>query len=562
MDRWIRRLGPIIAIGPALAFLAFFFYIPLAHVFAEAFTPASPGATPPIVNVLRDGYFWRLLRFTTLQAVYSALGSLIIGFPLGYILANRTFRGREILQSLTLVPFVFPSVAVALGFLIFFGHNGLVNRVLDQLFGFRVPVLYSLWGIVLAHAFYNAPVVARTVQASWARLDPSYEEAAQSLGAPAFARFRTVVLPLIIPGIVSGTLMAFIFAFFSFSIVLALGGARYATLEVAIYTQVRVLLNYANGAALAMMQTVFSLLAAYLYLSVERRFLTEVPGVRSRPAAPLLRLSPTNVLLWIYCVLVTIFYAGPILGIVWDSLRGSPPGLSFAAYHEVLFGGYDKQIGDTPGQALRNSLSFALGAVAVALPLGTLFSFGLAEWGKRRRGKPTPLSQLLETLGLAPLAVSSVAFGFAALRAYRIGPLEGIGISTQAAIVLAHAVLAVPFILRILRPTFEQIDTRFVEAARSLGASRRQAFLDIDLPLAVNGLLVGAALGFSISLTEMSATIMLARPGLMTLPLSVYHHLAARNFPAAAAMSIILILLTAVALVGLERLARLIIRRR
>src|SRR5690606_24110099 len=112
--------------------------------------------------------------------------------------------------------FVLPSIAVALGFLVFFGHNGLLNRLLAAAFGVRLQILYSLWAIVLAHAFYNAPVVARAVHAAWSSLDPAYEEAARSLGAGPAARLATVVLPLIIPGVITGTLLAFIFSFFSF----------------------------------------------------------------------------------------------------------------------------------------------------------------------------------------------------------------------------------------------------------------------------------------------------------------------------------------------------------
>lgn len=541
---------------PALAFLLLLFYVPLGRVFVEALRAAEGGA-PPALATLQDPYFWQLLRFTALQAAYSALGSLIIGFPLGYILANRSFRGKALVQATTLVPFVFPSVAVALGFLVFFGHNGWINRFLFEVFGLRLQILYSLWGIVLAHAFYNAPVVARTVHATWSGLDPSYEEAARSLGAPLWTRFRTIVLPLIVPGIVTGTLLAFIFSFFSFSIVLALGGSRFATVEVAIYTQVRVLLDYSTGSALAMWQTLFSLLAAFVYLGVERRFITGLPLSRPRTTPALFRWSPLNALLWLYLVFLFGFYAGPLLAVVIDSFQGPDGTWSLAAYKEVIFGGYDRRLGDTPAQALRNSLTFAVGSLAVALPLGTLFAYGLAEMGRKakRRGRRL-LVQLLETLGLAPLMVSSVAFGFAALRAYRTGILAALEITPQLAILLAHAVLAIPFIVRSLRPAFEQIDRRYVEAARSLGAGRSEAFFDIELPLAVAAVLVGAALGFSLSLTEMSATIMLARPGLSTLPISLYQHLDARNFSAASAMAVLMVLFTAAAMISMDWLAR------
>ena len=129
--------------------LARSFYIPLGRVFVEALRKSGEGDAAPALATLRDPYFWQLLRFTTVQALYSAVGSLIIGFPLGYILANRTFPGKQLVQATTLVPFVFPSVAVALGFLVFFGHNGWLNRVLFALFGLRcrscIPSGASSW---------------------------------------------------------------------------------------------------------------------------------------------------------------------------------------------------------------------------------------------------------------------------------------------------------------------------------------------------------------------------------------------------------------------------------
>ena len=468
-----RRLAlggaPLLPALPALVFLLLFFYAPLGRVFLEALTAAQPGEPSAVAQVLGGPRFWHLLKFTSLQAVYSALGSLALGFPLGYILANRSFPGRNLLRSLTLVPFVLPSVVVALGFILFLGNQGALNRALDALFGVKIPFLYGLQTIILAHAFYNAPVVARAVHAAWERLDPSYEEAARSLGAGTLPRFAGVVLPLTVSGAVTGGLMAFIFSFFSFSIVLALGGARFATLEVEIYTQVRIFLNFANGAAYALLQTLFSLIASFVYLGVERRFLRETASSRPRPAPPLARLTPANACLWAYLALAGLFYIGPLAAILHQSLEGTDGSLSLQAYSFVFGEAYDPRIGDTPLQAVRNSLLFAAGAVAIALPLGSLLALGLSLWRKARPGRLAGwLAQALESLALAPLAVSAVAFGFAALRAYRAGPWAGLRLAPEGMIVIAHAVLAIPFVLRVLRPAFEQIDRRYVEAARSL----------------------------------------------------------------------------------------------
>lgn len=144
-----------------------------------------------------------------------------------------------------------------------------------------------------------------------------------------------------------------------------------------------------------------------------------------------------------------------------------------------------------------------------------------------------------------------MALGAALLSAFLRPPLE-LG-SGWLAIVLAHSILAYPFVIRAVVPVLEGLKQGLVEAARSLGATRLQAFRDIELPLIRRGLLVGAIFAFAISLGEMSATIMLAQPGLKTMPLVVNDLRAARSFGGASAMSSLLILVTAGAFVIIER---------
>src|SRR5690606_1031836 len=160
-------------------------------------------------------------------------------------------------------------------------------EALEALFGFKVRVLHTLWAIVLAHAFYNGPLVARMTQGAWERLDPALEESARTLGAGPLAVWRDVTLPAIAPGVVSGAVLAFIYCFMSFPIVLSLGGVRFSTLEVEIFTLMRVLLDYETAAALAAVQAVVSLLFAYVFLRLEGRAPSLFASARARRPPPL-----------------------------------------------------------------------------------------------------------------------------------------------------------------------------------------------------------------------------------------------------------------------------------
>jgi thiamine transport system permease protein len=160
---------------------------------------------------------------------------------------------------------------------------------------------------------------------------------------------------------------------------------------------------------------------------------------------------------------------------------------------------------------------------------------------------------------MAPLGVSSVALGFALLLVFLKGPLAAGGRPT--AIIIAHSILAYPFFIRAVVPVLESIERNLIEAARSLGATKWRTFLDVELPLVSRGILVGAVFAFAISLGEMSATIMLIRPKLSTIPVTIYNLIGARKFGGASAMSVLLILVTGIAFVLIERFGERVFRR-
>jgi ABC-type Fe3+ transport system permease subunit len=170
-------------------------------------------------------------------------------FPLGWFLTRYRFPGKGLARAFTLAPFVLPPITVSLGFFLFFGNTGYLNNALRAAFGLREPplrLLYSLWAIVLAHAFYNAPVFARFIHAAWSSLDPSLEEACAVLGVSRPRAFFTVTLPLLLPAIFSAAALVFVLCFLSFAIPLSLGGARFATVEVGIYLYARVYLDFSS----------------------------------------------------------------------------------------------------------------------------------------------------------------------------------------------------------------------------------------------------------------------------------------------------------------------------
>lgn len=538
----------LVSLFPVLLLLLFF-YLPLANLLAEGLTLEGAFNPDPLFEILSDPYYWDVIRFTAAQAIYSTLLSLVIGLAGAWILTRYEFRGRKLLRSLTAIPFVLPAITVVSGFLVFFGNNGFLNQILMNLFGLENPplrILYSLRGIVLAHAFYNAPIVIRMVEARWSSIDHSYEESASIAGAGGWTIFRKILLPLLVPAIATSSALVFIFCFLSFPIVLTLGGAQFSTVEVEIYTLVQTLGKYRLGAALALIEILLSLSFTYFYLRIEDLFSVEILSLRTRRRESFFRggLDPAKLFALCYGILATILFLGPMLGVLYHSFT-AVGSFTLDWYKKLFFPGYQALIGAVPLEAIINSLLFALGAAVLSAVIGIPVAYALAR--TRIKGK-----KVFDTLAMAPLGVSSVALGFAFLEGFVYGPFSIL--SRPLIIIIVHSVLAYPFFIRAVAPALGRLERELIESAKLAGANRWNLFWIIELPMIRGSLLAGLAFAFAISMGEMSATIMLVRPGLKTIPIAIYELIGAREFGTASAMSILLIFIVGLGFYVIDRL--------
>ncbi|MGI8479316.1 MAG: ABC transporter permease, partial [Gaiellaceae bacterium] len=203
------------AYGVPLAFLALFFVYPLVSILERGLGAGGDLA------VLTDSLTREVLWFSLWQAVASTALTIAVALPASYVLGRYAFRGRGVVLAAVTVPFVLPSVVVALAFL------AVLPEGLER----------SWVAILIAHVFFNVAVVVRVVGTFWAGLDPRLAEAAATLGAGPVRSLREVTLPLLAPALAAAASIVFLFSFTSFGIVLILGGPRYSTLETEIYNQ-------------------------------------------------------------------------------------------------------------------------------------------------------------------------------------------------------------------------------------------------------------------------------------------------------------------------------------
>ncbi|WP_115862547.1 ABC transporter permease [Halorussus litoreus] len=582
LARWFeRRAIAVLGVATALV-LAVLFYYPVLTVFADAvrlggawnfevarevltdpfyfgvFAPLFDGDLTAVSEIAADQPLG-LVGFTAYQALLSTIASVALGLPGAYVLARYEFPGRRTIRSLTILPFVLPSIMVAIGFYAFFGANGPVNDLLAALGVGRLSMLGTLEAIVVAHAFYNAPLVTRVTTAAWESVDARMVETARSLGANPWRAFRDVLVPQLLPAVLTGALLTFVFTFMSFPIVLALGGFQLATVEVWVFSLVQQL-DYAEAATLAVVETVVSLALTYAYLTYESR---QSANSRAANPPPRKRFFPSvsadagsliagleRAAILAYATVAAVVFVGPIASMVVESVTG-PNGLTLQYYRFLVQRQVEGASFQTlPGVAVRNSLLFGAATLLVALPMGVTVSVLTARGGRWER--------LADTAAMAPLAVSGVVVGLGMLRGLVFG-VELFGHRVQVdgpvAIVAAHAVAAYPFVVRNVSPLLGGVDRSVVESARALGATRVRALLDVELPLVAAGVAAGAAFAFAISIGEFDSTVILATgSSSYTMPVAVERYIGNRTLGPATAMGTVLLAVTSLSFVVIDRL--------
>nr|WP_229023188.1 iron ABC transporter permease [Actinomarinicola tropica] len=524
-------MGAAVLSLPPLVFLAVFFAVPVGAILLTGLRPDGSWALGALVEVLGDGALRGVVWFTLWQAVLSTVLTLAVGVPVAYALTRFDFPGRRVVHAALLVPFVLPTVVVAVAFIVTLG-SGLRG---------------TLVAILVAHVFFNVAVVVRVVGGLLEKLDPRMEDAAATLGAGRWRTALHVVLPLARPAIVSAAGVVFLFTFTSFGVVLLLGGPEHATLEVEIHRQTTQLLDLPVAAALSLLQ--LAIVAGLLAVGTGRQQALAVAQPIAGDAASVRRPRGVGERSFLAAALAL---AGALVGVplallVLRSFRAPDGGLGLQWYR-ALVDPEASVLGRPALDAVRHSLEFAVAATVVAVVVG-LAAAVVVTRGPRR------WARALDVVLLLPLGVSAVTVGFGFLISLDDPPLDLRG--SWWLIPMAQALVAVPFVVRVLVPVLSSIDDRVREAAAVLGASPARVWREVDLPLVGRAVGVAAGFAFAVSLGEFGATVFIARAETVTVPVAILRLLGRpgpSNFGQAMALSTILMVMTTVSLLVISRL--------
>ena len=262
---------------PALAgFFGLFFY-PMLLTVVLSFRPEGQDAGWTLQNYaafLRDPDGQWVVALTFILALGATALSVLLSVPLSLIL-RRKVRGHQFYRLMVLVPLVIPGLIGALGLLLFWGTRGWFNLFLLQFIPFvtrPVAVNYTIHGLIFFYVWLYFPYTCVTTLSALEALDPGIEEAGAVAGATPWQVLRHIVLPLITPGILAGSVLTFMAAFGAFSVPLIAGG-NYRPLAVEIYKQISVPIpaRWSAASAIAMIMGVLQVTFLALYMRLVRR---------------------------------------------------------------------------------------------------------------------------------------------------------------------------------------------------------------------------------------------------------------------------------------------------
>jgi len=543
------RLLPALGVGVIWLFLLLFLVYPLMRILYDAFSDDAGRLTlTNFVEFARDPYYVRSLVNSLLLGLGTVAATSVLGFAVAFLLVRYDFVGRNLFSYLTLIPIISPPLVGVLGFTFIMGRAGTVNVLLEDWFGLAKPLnfVYGLHGVLLVETLHLFPMITLNVVDALAKIDPALEEAAESVGARGWKKLVTITLPLTTPGYVAGALLVFIWTFSDFATPLVLGVhdllASQAYLNIVQFVDRRLFRMGIVISALMVALAVVFLVAARRYVAIKDYSSLSYSKIARRRLSPL-RQAAALAFLSFVMLLSFIPYLGVGLASVGKGWSLTPFPLRYT------LGYFERVIVETP-KYIVNTFLYSTLAVLLCVAIGVPIAWILAR--TRLPGRDT-----LDGLNTLILAIPGTAIGIAYIRAFHFDlPLVGRGLTSLWIILpLVLAIRRLPYTVRGSYASLLLVHRSMEEAAASVGASGFRSFSDVTLPLIWRGVLVGSLFSFMTSLQEASAVLFLSLGGWETITVGIFSFYIAGSANEAAALGVILIVVAAVSVTLINRIA-------
>jgi len=533
---------------PVVAVLLFLVVIPMA---TTAVTSAGGNGFAENYGSLFGGRSGEALLLSLVSSLLSVLFCGVIGTLLAVLLHRFDFPGCRALTVFAVLPMALPPLIGAVSFVLLYSETGIVPRSLSALLGIdpSTTSVGGLAGVVLVHALTMYPYFYLSVSAALAGMDGSLEEAATNLGANRVRVWRTVLLPMLTPALVSGALLTFMMSMASFTAP-QLYNVQTLTMEiVSARTSGNPALAATQSTALSVVSIAFLLcMRWYQGRRVHRSLSKGTPSARRAPSSAAAKAAAA-----VGSLVLTVVLLAPVLVIVLVSFSVDGAWTTQVLPSDYTVDNYLRIFAD-PANLLPISVSVQTSVLATgfAIVVGAAAAWVVARWRGTGRG-------LLDVVIMLPWALPGTVIGVNLVTAFNEPGAGNLGLTlvgTLWILPVAYFVRFVPLVFRSTSASLEQLDPSLEEAARNLGAGPLRVLRTVTLPLVLRGVLAGALLAFVDGVGEYVASVVIYPPGLPPMSVEIYNRIYTSEFGTAAAYGAMQIVLILVVLAVSNRLGQ------
>jgi len=518
--------------------LGLFVLFPLGWLLARTFTEGGTFTLGNLVTILKDPNhrqsFWNSLLLATLVGLTGTTLGFFFAFTA--VRANLSKAWGTVLDAACLLPLISPPFTTAIAMIFSFGPRGLISYHLLGITGFTV---YGLGSTLFSEMLTFFPIAYLTLKPILNGIDPNVEDMAFSLGSSRWRVFRTVTLPLTVPGLANAFLLLFAASLADFATPLILAGNAFPVLPTQAYLQITGLFDLKGGAVLSFVLLVPAMIVyllqrywvsrkSYVTITGKAGARTSVKSVAPWARYPLLAICLLMAagILYFY---VLLLYASVVMAL------GANHAWTLQHYRVIFTDGL---------KAIRDTLVIA----GFGMPLGGLFGILV---GYLVTKKVFPGRQAMEIVSMINYALPGTIVGIAYLMAFNDPPIELTG--TALIIVACYVFRYSPTGIRATVATLQQIDPSIEEASQGLGAGSGTTFRRITLPLILPAFFAGLGVVFIRSMTAISATIFLVSINWTLITVRILENITELSLGPAAAFSVLVVVIVfaVIALIGL-----------
>jgi iron(III) transport system permease protein len=513
-----------------------FILFPLLKVVTMSFFPKGEFTLEIMKSVVSSWHLRQAFFNSLLMGILTAsLGSLV-GFIFAFTVTRTSIPFKKFFNLIAIIPIISPPFIGALAIIMLFGNNGFIS---SSILGLVNTQIYGIRGLLFAQIVTFFPVAYINLKGVLESISPTLEDAAMDLGGSRFKVFTKVTLPLAVPGLASSMLVLFIETLADFGNPLILAGSRFPILSVQAYLEITGMYNLPKGAALALILLIPSLTAFFLqkYWVSKKQYVT----ITGKPTTSSIKLVSPAVK-WILFGLISFFAFIIIMiyaTIVWGAFAnvwGSDNTWTLRHFAYVFGVGFE---------AVKDTIIIAGLATPISGILGMVIAFLVVR--KRFPGK-----HFIEVTSLLSFAVPGTVIGIGYILAFNDYPFLLTG--TLAILLLNFIFRYVPVGIQSGVAVLRQIDPSIEEAAIDLGADSKSTFRKITLPMMVPAFFSSLIYSFVRAMTAISAAIFLVSSNWSLMTVQIMSQVESGRLGAAAAFSLVLVLIILTAIMGIRAL--------